>query len=214
MFRKKVSLTLTISKITLSGIPTQANNVFVKIKQRRKSIKTPTKKIVNNQVMWPDGYKIEVHMPKDLPEHTRESDMLRFSFRLEDQSGKKFTRFGVAQIDIGRMHRNFEHTCESKLSNCKYNAVFTCHIDFEDEEEVSISGSTTSETRSFRSEISSSSEDYSRSHTKNLSIKQQPQVKVEKPKLPPPIAARISQERMTSLTQQVDKVIREVTAKP
>ena len=212
MFRKKISLSITISKITLGGIPTQANNVFVKIKQHRKSIKTSSEKIVNNQVMWHNEYKLEVRVPKEQPEHTRERDMLRFSFRLEDRTGKKFTRFGIAEIDIGRMHRNLDHTCESKLSNCKYNAVFTCHIDFEDEEEISISGST-SETRSYRSEISTSSEDYSKSHTKNLSIKQQQQVKVEKPKMNPSIASRISQERMTALSQEVDQVIKEVTAK-
>lgn len=60
--------------------------------------------------------------------HSLKPFYVRFSFRLEDNSGIGHTRYGVTYLNLKKLHslKNFEF--KSPLKYCNYETIFTCNI--------------------------------------------------------------------------------------
>lgn len=60
--------------------------------------------------------------------HSLKPFYVRFSFRLEDNSGIGHTRYGVCYLNLKKLHSLTNYEFKSALKYCDYETIFTCNI--------------------------------------------------------------------------------------
>lgn len=119
---------VTLKNMCLVDIPPHGTPIFIKIKQERNFEYTSASvNISNNTAKWTEPADVKCYIASSSTEkHTKP---LRLSFRLEDSTGKDFTRYGIAEIDCTTAYYEKIQNVEILLSNCTYNTKFKCSIE-------------------------------------------------------------------------------------
>lgn len=126
-------------------LPTILNNDTYSIANENSLIDYPTSnKSKNNKHhsnnhnhkknITPNGLiKIRPHLghEKDklsTEKHSIKPYQVRFSFRLEDNSGRGHKRYGIAYLNLKKLHVLTNVEFKTTLKYCKYNTIFSCNI--------------------------------------------------------------------------------------
>lgn len=117
----------TFENMILNQIPTQMTRIFIKIKLGKSKCVTPPVPIMNNTAIWND--KIQLNWKNGvIKKGSKRSLKIRFSFRFENTSGRGFTRYGNSEINLSQINSLNNWEFSSKLCDCNYESMFSCHI--------------------------------------------------------------------------------------
>ncbi|OHT14525.1 hypothetical protein TRFO_15039 [Tritrichomonas foetus] len=139
IFKPGIVSQITIKKMQLSEIPTQATRINVHIKQGRTTMNSSQVAIVDNKAKWDEEINLIWKMPHK--SHSRRPFLLRFSIRLEDNSGRGYSTYGDSLLDLTTIQDFNDLDFSSKLQNCDYESLFHCLISFKLIKEVNLESS-------------------------------------------------------------------------
>jgi hypothetical protein len=130
-------VTVFISNLALIRIPTHGARIFVKVKHGRlASACTPSVDITDNSAEWKTPLRLNYRM---VPALSRSKpNLLRFSFRLEDPSGRGYTRYGIVEQDLALIPRDESSFLVTPLHDCHYNTEFRCTLYIPDKTAVQL----------------------------------------------------------------------------
>lgn len=120
-------LSLVISNMKVSGIPTQSSRVFIRLKQYHNKKKTKPTEIVENSVQWDDEVNLKCTVPKIIRKINRKF-FLNISIRFEKVSGRGYVPYGSADIDISVLKTTQEFHINLPLQQCMEKSDFSCDI--------------------------------------------------------------------------------------
>ncbi|OHS99183.1 hypothetical protein TRFO_34428 [Tritrichomonas foetus] len=126
LFKPGISTQLRIRNMLLTDIPTQETRIYIRVKQGRNRQSSQLVKIIGNSASWSDEILIDCRVPTK--QHSKRSFSLRFSFRLEDISGRSHTRYGFAELDLVSITMANDWEYKTKLHDCNYKSNFSCLI--------------------------------------------------------------------------------------
>lgn len=135
MIQSKLSIhdkiTLTISNMKVTDIPTQNSRVFIRLMQYHTKRKTKPTQIIDNSVQWDDEINLKCILPKK-NKKMNQKFLLNISIRLEDPSGRGFVRYGNVDIDVSVLKTTKEFHIELPIQQCIENSKFSADIINED----------------------------------------------------------------------------------
>jgi hypothetical protein len=199
-FRRNTPIvTVVISNLSLINIPTQATRIFIKVKHGRlASAFTPSVEIVDNSAEWKNPLRLQCRPTVSL---SRGKPMfLRFSFRLEDASGRGYTRYGIAEQDLALVPRDENWFFVSQLSECSYSTKFQCTLYIPDKV------ARPSEEPMVQNEIQTAKQIWKARSAPVLLEKPSDETGITSDDEPMDLPIWVSEERMDALARQVDEI--------
>jgi hypothetical protein len=112
----------------LLDIPPSQSLVYIRLKQGRHSVETKRLPIIRNSVSF-DSVTFDFRLPTN-----NRGRRLRLSFRLENQMGSGFSRYGIAQLDIMQLRAERRSDVRIPLSECAFTSVFVAKLEVPDDE--------------------------------------------------------------------------------
>lgn len=120
-------ISLLISNMKVSDIPTQNSRVFIRIMQYHTKKKTKPAQIANNCVQWNDVLNIKCVLPKK-NKKINQKFLLNISIRFENSSGRGFIRYGNVDIDVSALKTTKEIHFDLPIQQCVENSKFSADI--------------------------------------------------------------------------------------
>ncbi|OHT14968.1 hypothetical protein TRFO_14632 [Tritrichomonas foetus] len=122
-------LLVKIKNMKIIDIPTRSSLIYIQAKQTHYKSKSKPVGVVKNMASWNDPIEIKCIFPKNEIK-SKKKFMIRLSFRFQTESTSGFKRYGVVQLDIAGITYRRESHFEKGLNHCLDNAMFTCDLEY------------------------------------------------------------------------------------